>query len=123
MARKNTATRKLADFNHGNPFNAVNRGVYIADNLEFLRSVNSASVDLVCIDPPFAKNDTFTGDKLTPPLREDEQANEFRLLKDWDIATQAQADDAGVAWPDDPKARGGGIGIPGLGTTMSTRIG
>ena len=50
-------------------FNAVNRGVYIADNLDFLRALNTASVDLVCIDPPFAKNDTFTGDKLRPPYR------------------------------------------------------
>ena len=41
------------------PFNAVNRGVYIADNLKFLRKLNSESIDLVCIDPPFAKNDTF----------------------------------------------------------------
>ena len=34
--------------------NAVNRGVYISDNLPFLRSLNDACVDLVCIDPPFA---------------------------------------------------------------------
>ena len=40
-------------------FNAINRGVYIADNLNFLRSLNSECIDLVCIDPPFAKNETF----------------------------------------------------------------
>ena len=88
-------------------FNAVNRGVYIADNLDFLRSLNTASVDLVCIDPPFAKNDTFIADQLKPPLRKDERDNEFRLLKEWGIATPEQADAAGIAWPDDPKARGG----------------
>ena len=88
-------------------FNAVNRGVYIADNLDFLRSINTASVDLVCIDPPFAKNDTFVGDKLKPPLRADERENEERLLSLWGIATPEQADAAGIAWPDDPKARGG----------------
>ena len=104
MARPKTATRKLADFN---PFNAINRGVYIADNLDFLRAINTASVDLVCIDPPFAKNDTFTGDRLKPPLTRQEIANEKRLLKEWGITTAAQADEAGVAWPDDPKARGG----------------
>ena len=104
MARPKTATRKLADFN---PFNAINRGVYIADNLDFLRAINTASVDLVCIDPPFAKNDTFTGDRLKPPLTRQEIANEKRLLKEWGITTAAQADDAGIAWPDDPKARGG----------------
>ena len=61
----------------------------------------------MCIDPPFAKNDTFTADKLKPPLTKKERDNEMRLLKKWGIATQAQADDAGVAWPDDPKAKGG----------------
>ena len=75
--------------------------------MDFLRAVNTASVDLVCIDPPFAKNDTFTADKLKPPLTQQERDNEMRLLKKWGIATQAQADDAGVAWPDDPKAKGG----------------
>ena len=88
-------------------FNAVNRGVYIADNIDFLRSLNTASVDLVCIDPPFAKSDTFIADKLRPPLTQAERDNEMRLLKAWGIATAQQADDAGIAWPDDPKARGG----------------
>ena len=88
-------------------FNAVNRGVYIADNLDFLRAINTASVDLVCIDPPFAKNDTFTADKLKPPIKQDELDNERRLLKDWDITTAEEADAAGIAWPDDPKSRGG----------------
>ena len=64
-------------------------------------------MDLVCIDPPFAKNDTFTADKLKPPLTKDEAANEMRLLKAWGVSTAQQADDAGLAWPDDPKARGG----------------
>ena len=89
------------------PFNAVNRGVYIADNLDFLRAINTASVDLVCIDPPFAKNDTFTADKLRPPLSQEERDNEMRLLQGWGTATPQQADDAGIAWPDDPKSRGG----------------
>ena len=89
------------------PFNGVNRGVYIADNLDFLRAVNTGSVDLVLIDPPFAKNDTFTADKLKPALSKAEQGNEMRLLKRWRITTQEQADAAGIAWPDDPKARGG----------------
>ena len=89
------------------PFNGVNRGVYIADNLSFLRRINTNSVDLVCIDPPFAKNDTFTADQLKPPIEKDELDNEKRLLKDWDITTAKEADDAGIAWPDDPKAKGG----------------
>ncbi|MDE2785721.1 MAG: hypothetical protein OXL37_03585 [Chloroflexota bacterium] len=35
-----------------NPLNAVNRGVYISDNLPFLQNVNDKCIDLVCIDPP-----------------------------------------------------------------------
>ena len=62
-------------------FNAVNRGVYIADNLEFLRRLNTECIDLVCIDPPFAKNETFTGDELKPPLSKQERDIESRLLK------------------------------------------
>ena len=57
--------------NPAHPFNAVNRGVYIADNLPFLRSLNNESVDLVCIDPPFAKNETFgkKNDQARDPLK------------------------------------------------------
>ena len=42
-----------------NPMNAANRGVYISDNLPFLQSLSDECIDLVCIDPPFAKNETF----------------------------------------------------------------
>ena len=67
-------------------FNAINRGVYIADNIHFLKSLNDECIDLVCIDPPFAKNETFgrknqrDKDPLKPPLTDAERTNEFRLL-------------------------------------------
>ena len=89
------------------PFNGVNRGVYIADNLDFLRRINTNSVDLVCIDPPFAKNDTFTADRLKPALTAAEKENELRVIEEWGVTTPEQADLAGIAWLDDPKARGG----------------
>ncbi len=89
------------------PFNAVNRGVYIADNLDFLRSLNDECIDLVCIDPPFDKNETFTADTLKPPLSEAERLNELRLLSQWGINTPEQAGDAGLEWPADHKIRGG----------------
>ena len=81
-------------------FNATNRGVYISDNLPFLRSLNDESIDLVCIDSPFAKNETFTADRLNPPLTAEERANERRLLRQWGIRTALQAQRADVAWPD-----------------------
>ena len=82
-------------------FNAVNRGVYIADNLDFLRSLNSATIDLVYIDPPFAKNETWEADKLRPPLTRQERAIERRLLRSWGIRSEARARDAGIEWPDE----------------------
>ena len=87
--------------------NAVNRGVYIADNLDFLRSLNDACIDLVCIDPPFDKNQTFVADQLRPPLTEAERQNELRLLAQWGIAGLEAAADAGIQWPVDHRVRGG----------------
>ena len=84
----------------GEGFNAVNRGVYIADNLDFLRSLNTGCIDLVNIDPPFAKNDTFTGNNLKPPLSDAEIATEQRLLARWGIQSAEQARAAGITWPE-----------------------
>lgn len=77
-------------------FNAINRGVYISDNLPFLRSLNDESIDLVCIDPPFAKKDTFVGDV---DLSDDEIATEQRLLSHWGIRDEEDAIRQGVVWP------------------------
>ena len=92
-------------------FNAVNRGVYIADNLDFLRRLNTECIDLVCIDPPFAKNETFTGDRLKPPLSKQERDIETRLLKRWGVTDEASAVEVGIAWPDTGKAKGGYVDI------------
>ena len=87
-------------------FNAINRGVYIADNIYFLQSLNDECIDLVCIDPPFAKNETFgrknerDRDPLKPPLTDAERANEFRLLANWGIQNKADAEKAGIDWPE-----------------------
>ena len=88
------------------PLNAVNRGVYISDNLPFLQSLNDGCVDLVCIDPPFAKNETFgrknakAKDPMKPPLSKAERATELALLKRWGISTPAQAKAKGIDWPE-----------------------
>ncbi|MDE2787063.1 MAG: hypothetical protein OXL37_10415 [Chloroflexota bacterium] len=89
-----------------NPLNAVNRGVYIADNLDFLKSLSDGCVDLVCIDPPFAKNETFgrkndrSPDPLKPPLTNEERMTELALLGRWGIRNEADAEKAGIDWPD-----------------------
>ena len=89
------------------PFNAVNRGVYIADNLAFLRTINDECVDLVCIDPPFAKNETFTADKIKPPLSHQEINNEKRLLAEWGIYVPKDAANNEIAWPYGTRTSGG----------------
>ena len=87
------------------PLNAVNRGVYISDNLPFLQSLNDGCVDLVCIDPPFAKNETFgrknakSPDPLKPPLSDEEKATELALLRRWGIRNERDANEAGIDWP------------------------
>ena len=58
--------------------------VFISDNLPFLKSLDSESIDLVCIDPPFGKRQTFEG-TLKPPLTADEQRAEQELMSSWGI--------------------------------------
>ena len=87
------------------PLNAVNRGVYIGDNLPFLQALNDECIDLVCIDPPFAKNETFDrkNDKspgpLKPPLTEQERDTDLALLQRWGIRNEAHANAIGIDWP------------------------
>ena len=92
-----TGATNLQTPEHG--FNAVSRGVYISDNLALLRSINDECIDLVCIDPPFAKNETFAGDKLKPPLTTEESDNELRLLRGWGISNAKGAAEMDVVWP------------------------
>lgn len=89
------------------PFNAIDRAVYIADNLDFLRALNDECIDLVCIDPPFDKNETFAADKIKPPLAPAEQDTELRLMAKWGVRSAQDAADAGLEWPLDSRIKGG----------------
>ena len=77
----------------------LNRRLFIADNLNLLRALDKESIDLICIDPPFAKNQTFTG-SLKPPLTDEERQRELDTLGEWDIHNQHNAENAGIEWPD-----------------------
>ena len=77
----------------------LNRNLFIADNLNLLRSLDNETIDLICIDPPFAKNQTFTG-SLRPPLTEEERRRELETLADWNIHNPRDAADLGITWPD-----------------------
>ena len=77
----------------------LNRNLFIADNLSLLRRLDNQTIDLVCIDPPFAKNQTFIG-SLRPPLTDDERRRELETLAAWGIGSECEAVDAGIDWPD-----------------------
>ena len=82
-----------------NPPNAVDRGVYISDNLPFLKGLNDGCVDLVCIAPPFGKKQTFEG-KLKLPLSADECHIEQDMMASWGVYDAAMAYEAGLEYPD-----------------------
>ena len=77
----------------------LNRNLFIADNINLLRRLDNESIDLICIDPPFSKNQTFVG-SLNPPLTETERDWERETLAGWDIHTAADAENVGIEWPE-----------------------
>lgn len=64
------------------PVHPLNRNLFVADNINLLRSLDNESIDLVCIDPPCAKNQTFIGN-LRPQLSDEERQQELETLAWW----------------------------------------
>ena len=60
--------------------NVANRTLAIMDNLAFLRRLNNECIDLIAIAPPFAANETFTGNPR-PPISDAEYAEEIALAR------------------------------------------
>ena len=79
---------------------SLNRTLFIADNLTLLKSLDNESIDLICIDPPFAKNQTWVG-ALRPPMSKKERERELETLADWGIRNREDAAHACIEWPDD----------------------
>lgn len=79
--------------------NKFNRTVFISDNLPFLKALDGESVDLIVIDPPFGKKQTFTG-QIEPPLSEDEKRIERDLMLSWGVSNPATAYELGLEYPD-----------------------
>ena len=77
----------------------LDRTIWISDNLPFLKSLDTESVDLVVIDPPFGKRQTFTG-RLKPPLTDAELDHEYELLSSWGVQNEGDAYEAGLEFPD-----------------------
>ena len=78
---------------------SLNRHLFIADNLNLLRALDNESIDLICIDPPFAKNQTFAS-SLRAPLSDAERQQEVETLAGWVIHNQRDAENADIEWPD-----------------------
>ena len=77
----------------------LNRTIFISDNLALLKALDTESIDLVVIDPPFGKRQTFTG-TLTPPLTKNEKRIERELMQSWGVVNANTAYDAGLEFPD-----------------------
>lgn len=77
----------------------LNRTVFISDNLPFLKSLDNESVELVLIDPPFGKTQTFVG-TLRPPLTAAERRVERELMESWGVVDEDSAFGAGLEYPD-----------------------
>lgn len=76
----------------------LNRHLFIADNIYFLRSLDNGAVDLVVTDPPFGKGRTFTSSGLSPPITAEELAAERAQLAEWGISDRKAAREANIEW-------------------------
>ena len=56
--------------------------IYRRDNLEVLREMNSECVDLIYLDPPWNKNDTFVG----------KNKKRIQEIKEWFVEQQKNGD-------------------------------
>ena len=82
----------------------LNRHLFIADNLNLLRRLDNETVHLVCIDPPFAKSQTFIGE-MKPALSDEERREEAAQLASWGIASRREAEREGIEWPDSGRGK------------------
>ena len=81
------------------PDHPLNRHLFIADNISLLQRLDNETIDLICIDPPFAKNQTFIGN-LRPSLSDEERQKELDTLQAWGIYNERDAVIASIDWPD-----------------------
>ena len=72
---------------------------FICDNLPFLKSLDDESIDLVCIDPPFGKEQAFEG-KLKDPLTPEERRIELDMMASWGVYDADTAYGKGIEFPD-----------------------
>ena len=71
------------------PDHPLNRHLFVADNISLLRSLDNETIDLICIDPPFAKNQTFIGNLPAATVRRRAAAGNWTRFRDGASTTSA----------------------------------
>ncbi len=77
-----------------------NRHLFIADNINLLRSMDNETIDLIVTDPPFGKGRTFVSGKLKPELRSEERSQELEQIAEWGVTDRRTARRADIEWPE-----------------------
>ena len=78
----------------------LNRHLFIADNINLLRSLDNETIDLIVTDPPFGKGRTFFSGKLKPELSAEERSQELEQMAGWGVTDRRTARRAEIEWPD-----------------------
>ena len=104
------------------PPNFANRTVWTGDNLDILRGLNSATVDLVYLDPPFNSNRTYEA-----PVGSMAAGAAFKdswSLSDLDVAWMGLIADEypAIAYALDAAGRSHGKGMQSYLTMMAVRL-
>lgn len=63
--------------------NVANRTLFIADNLPIMRGIDSETIDLIYLDPPFGSKKTIKGKKLAKNASFKDFWSEEDIEKEW----------------------------------------
>ena len=102
--------------------NVANRTVWTGDNLDILRGLNSETVDLIYLDPPFNSNRTYAA-----PIGSQAAGAAFKdtwTLSDLDVAWMGLIADEkqAIAYALDAAGRTHGQGMQSYLTMMAVRL-
>ena len=105
-----------------NVCNVPSRTIFIGDNLDILRGINSECVDLIYLDPPFNSNRTYAA-----PLNSEARGAEFRDVWTLDDMKEEWIDEIEIRLPSLFHLINGaklahGEGMAGYMTFMSVRL-
>lgn len=77
--------------------NLANRTLFTGDNLDVMRGINSACIDLIYLDPPFNSSADYAAPIGSKAVIADENANKDRIKNiDFRLNIAGETDDDGV---------------------------